>query len=245
MLILTKSSFDSERCRFLRFITEAQLINGLDAEHVCLSFGQTAHHKSKGKVIKCKICNFSFFFFYYYLIKEIRFRSTVCLCLNMNLLGFLVGFMISWCPVFRPSHTLVNVIPNQVVGVLWRSPLDEDRGVCFSCCNNLTRSRRYTCGEQKQREKKRLRPILKMNHLTCKKSEAGGRQTFELKSLNQFSWLWWLAGPMHVGRQNSEFVFFSFRQVKDGITGRSNGHLGVNTLPCIAAWHELWRYRLN
>lgn len=42
---LTEGSQNSQRCRLLRFITETQLIDSLDTEHVGFSFGQTANHK--------------------------------------------------------------------------------------------------------------------------------------------------------------------------------------------------------
>lgn len=45
LALLTKGSLDSQRCRLLGFITETQLIDSLDAEHVGFSCGQTTNHK--------------------------------------------------------------------------------------------------------------------------------------------------------------------------------------------------------
>lgn len=63
------------------------------------------------------------------------------LCCVRNVLGAPVRFVIGWDPVFGPLHTLINVVANQIVGFLWRSPLDEDRGVCLPGSNHLTWSR--------------------------------------------------------------------------------------------------------
>ena len=43
---LTEGRQNSERCRFLRFITKTQLIDSLHTEHIGFSFGQTADNKS-------------------------------------------------------------------------------------------------------------------------------------------------------------------------------------------------------
>lgn len=61
-----------------------------------------------------------------------------------NILGALVRFVIGRHPVLGPVHTLIDVVANKIVGFLWRSPLDEDRGVCFPGCNHLTGSRWHT-----------------------------------------------------------------------------------------------------
>lgn len=45
--ILTECSSDAERSRFLRFVTETQLIDSLDTEDVRFSCGQTTNHKSE------------------------------------------------------------------------------------------------------------------------------------------------------------------------------------------------------
>lgn len=61
-----------------------------------------------------------------------------------NILGALVRFVIGRHPVLGPVHTLIDVVANKIVGFLWRSPLDEDRGICFPGCNHLTGSRWHT-----------------------------------------------------------------------------------------------------
>lgn len=78
-------------------------------------------------------------------------------------------------------------------------------------------------------------------HYCCVTGKEKWRQTFEFLSLNRSSWLWWLTGPINVGRQNSELILFSLCQVKDSITRRSNRDLGVNALPCATVCHALWR----
>lgn len=42
---LTKSSSHSKRCRLLGFIAEAQLIDGLNAEDIRLTGGQSMHNE--------------------------------------------------------------------------------------------------------------------------------------------------------------------------------------------------------
>lgn len=42
---LTEGSQNSQRSRLLRFLTQTQLIDSLDTEHVGFPFGQTTDHK--------------------------------------------------------------------------------------------------------------------------------------------------------------------------------------------------------
>lgn len=55
--------------------------------------------------------------------------------------------------------------------------------------------------------------------------------TFELLSLDGSSRLWRLTVSIDIGRQNSELILFTLRQVKDCIARGSNGDLSVYTLP--------------
>lgn len=64
--------------------------------------------------------------------------------------------------------------------------------------------------------------------------------TFELQGFNRSSRLWGLAGSIDIGSKNSELVLFALWQVEDGITGRSNGNLSVDTLPRATVCHALW-----
>lgn len=56
-----------------------------------------------------------------------------------------MGFVIGRSPGFGSFHTLIDVVANQIVGLFWRSPLDEDRCVCFPGSNHLTGSGGHTC----------------------------------------------------------------------------------------------------
>ena len=49
MIVLTKGSSDCQRWRFLGFLTETQLIDSLDTEHIRFSCGQATNHKSEEK----------------------------------------------------------------------------------------------------------------------------------------------------------------------------------------------------
>lgn len=74
--------------------------------------------------------------------------------LSSNILGALVRFVIGWHPVLGAFHTLVDVVANQIVGFLRRSPLDENGRVGFPGSNHLTRSRRYTWEQEFQSNSK-------------------------------------------------------------------------------------------
>ncbi len=52
--ILTEGSLNSQRCGLLGFITQTQLIDSLDTEHVGFSFGQTTNHEPAQNHVKKK-----------------------------------------------------------------------------------------------------------------------------------------------------------------------------------------------
>lgn len=126
-------------------------------------------------------------------------------------------------PVLGAFYALIDVVANQVIGLLWRSPLDQDGCVCFPGSDNLAGGGGHTC-EQTD---------LFIRLLLEKKAEKrkGWKQTFELLSLDRSSRLRRLAAAVHIGRQNSEPVLFALCQIKHGVAGRSDGDLSVDTLP--------------
>lgn len=145
--------------------------------------------------------------------------SSQLLC-SSNTLGALVGLVIGWHPVLGTLHTLVNVVANQIVGFLWRRPLDEHRRVRFSRSNHLTGSRRHTWEQDFQSNSKSQ--WAHVRDITT---------TFELLSLDGSSRLWRLTVSIYIGRQDSELILFALRQVKDCVARRSNGDLSIDTLP--------------
>lgn len=141
---------------------------------------------------------------------------------SSNILGALVRFVIGWHPVLGTLHTLVDVVANQIVGFLWRRPLDQDGGVRLPRSNHLTGSGRDTWGQEFQSNSESD---------SCRAHVCSFTATFELLSLNRSSRLWRIAVSIDIGRQNSELILFALRQVKDCVTRGSNGDLSIDTLP--------------